>query len=164
MEAHQNVQFRSGRSSKERLIEQRRSRGSGSRKRTYRELPPNGGTIDGAECASGDSELANRPMLGRVPINLFPGHCAAATKVAALLRGIEIELLSLPIIPSESSKAAAKGNRRIQIDLYVAMLFDIGARSLVTAPQRGVFRTVLNFIPRNTAKYTLSRCLTVRRD
>ena len=50
--------------------------------------------------------------------------------------------LSLPIIPSESSKAAARGKRRIQIDLYVAMLFDTGARTLVTAPQSGVLRQV----------------------
>jgi len=50
--------------------------------------------------------------------------------------------LSLPIIPSESSKAAARGKRRIQIDLYVVMLFDTCARTLVTAPQSGVLRQV----------------------
>ena len=44
------------------------------------------------------------------------------------------DLLSLPIIPAES-KAAARGKRRIQIDLYVVILFDTGARPLVTAPQ-----------------------------
>jgi len=50
--------------------------------------------------------------------------------------------LSLPIIPSESSKAAARGTRRIQINLYVLMLFDRGARTSVTAPQSGVLRQV----------------------
>ena len=51
--------------------------------------------------------------------------------------------LSLPIIPSESSKAGARGKRRIlQIDLYVVMLFDTCARTMVTAPQSGVLRQI----------------------
>ena len=52
---------------------------------------------------------------------------ANLTNLAKCLVGrgqVPLVHLSLPIIPSESSKAAARGKRRIQIDLYVVMLFD----------------------------------------